>query len=84
MGGGGEREREREREIERERERKRETERETEREREREIRNTLSAAGNSMTSSERPSLEPPLKKRGVLSRTEGERILEMLWKPRMP
>ena len=40
----------------------------------------------SMSSSERPSAEPILKKkkRGVPSRTEGEIILEMLWKPQMP
>ena len=38
-----------------------------------------------MSSSERPSAEPILKiKRGVPSRTEGEIILEMLWKPQMP
>ena len=48
------------------------------------FRNTLSTAGNSMTSSERPSPEPLLKKRGVPSRTAGEIILEMLWKPQMP
>ena len=34
-----------------------------------------------MTSSERPSPEPILKKRGAPSRTGGETILEMLWKP---
>ena len=37
-----------------------------------------------MTGSERPSPEPLLKKRAVPSRTGGERILEMLWKPQMP
>ena len=47
-------------------------------------RNTLSTAGNSMTSSERPSPEPLLKERGVPIRIEGERILEMLWRPQMP
>ena len=46
--------------------------------------NTPSTAGNSMTGSERPSPEPILKKRGVPSRTGGERILEMLWKSQMP
>ena len=35
--------------------------------------NTLSTAGNSMTSSERPSLEPLLKKRGAPSRIGGGR-----------
>ena len=48
------------------------------------LETTLSTAGNSMTSSERPSPEPILKKRGVPSRTGGERILETLWKPQMP
>ena len=43
---------------------------------------TLSTAGNSMTSSERPSPEPLLKKEG--SPAEGETILEMLWKLQMP
>ena len=38
------------------------------------IRNALSTAGNSMTSFER----------GVPSRTEGEKILEMLWRLQMP
>ena len=49
-------------------------------------RNTPSTAGNSMTGSERPSPEPLLKKkkRGVPSRTGGERILETLRKPQMP
>ena len=42
------------------------------------MRNTLRIAGNSITSSERPSPEPLLKTRGVPSRTEGERILEMV------
>ena len=37
-----------------------------------------------MSSSERPSAEPILKKRGVPSRTAGQIILEMLWKPQMP
>ena len=41
------------------------------------FRNTLSTAGNSMTSSEMPSSQPLLKKKGAPSRTEGERILEM-------
>ena len=41
---------------------------------------TLCAAGNSMTSSERSSPEPLLKKRGVPSGTEAERSLEMLWR----
>ena len=36
----------------------------------------LSTAGNSMTSSERPSLEPLLKKKGLPSCIEGRRILE--------
>ena len=44
------------------------------------LRSAPSTAGNSMTGSERPSPEPLLKKRGVPSRTGGERILEMLWK----
>ena len=35
-------------------------------------------------SSERSSLEPLLKKRGVPSRTGGERILETLWSLQMP
>ena len=48
------------------------------------IRNTPNTAKNSMTGSGRPSPEPLLKKRGVPSRTGGERILEMLWKPQMP
>ena len=45
------------------------------------LRNAPSTAGNSMT---RASLEPFLKKRGILSRTGGERILEMLWSLQMP
>ena len=48
------------------------------------FRNALSTAGNSMSSSERPSPEPILKKRGVPSCTGAERILEALWKPQMP
>ena len=43
------------------------------------VRNALSTAGNSMTSSERPSpAGADSGKRGVPSRTEGERNLEML------
>ena len=37
-----------------------------------------------MTSSEGPSSGTISEKRGVPSRTEGETILEMLWKPQMP
>ena len=47
------------------------------------IRNTLSTAGNSMTSSERFSPESCLQKGGVPSSTEGERIPEMLWRLQM-
>ena len=43
------------------------------------IRNTPSTAGNSMTSSERPSPEPLLKKEASPAILGGERILEMLW-----
>ena len=48
------------------------------------LRDTPSTAGTKKPGSERPSPEPLLKKRGVPSRTGGERILEMLWKPQMP
>ena len=48
------------------------------------FRNALSTAGNSMTSSQRLSPEPLLKKRSAPSRTGGGGILEMLWKPQMP
>ena len=41
---------------------------------------TLSTAWNSMTSSEWPSSE----KKSIPNRSEGERVLEMLWKPQMP
>ena len=47
-------------------------------------RNSLSTAGVAMTSSKRPSPQPLLKKRGIPSRTEGERILEILWKFQKP
>ena len=49
-----------------------------------EFRNTLSTAGNSMTSSERPSPEPLLKKEAPPAVLGGEIILEMLWKSQMP
>ena len=48
------------------------------------VRDTPSAAGNSMTGSERPSPEPLLKKEASPAVLRGERILEMLWKPQMP
>ena len=48
------------------------------------VRNPLSTAGNSMTSSERPSPEPLLKKETPPAVLGVERILEMLWKPQMP
>ena len=51
------------------------------------VSNALSAAWNSMTSSERPSPEPILKKEAspaVLRERERERILEVRWKPQMP
>ena len=48
------------------------------------LRNTPSTAGNSMTSSERPSPEPILKKEASPAVLGGERILETLWKPQMP
>ena len=47
-------------------------------------RDTLSTAENSMTSSERPSPEPLWKKRDAPSRTERERMLEMLWRLQTP
>ena len=48
-----------------------------------EIRHTLSAAGNSMTSSERRSSEPLLKKEASPAVLRG-RILAMLWRLQMP
>ena len=45
------------------------------------VRNTPSTAGNSMTSSERPSPEPLLKKEASQAVLGGENILETLWKP---
>ena len=48
------------------------------------LRNALSTAGNSMTSSERPSPEILLGKEALPAILGGERILEMLWKPQMP
>ena len=48
-------------------------------------RYALSTAGNSMTTALRGPLRNHFcKKRGVPSRTEGERILEILRKPQMP
>ena len=47
-------------------------------------RNALTTAGNSMTSSERPLQNHFWKKRRDPSRIEGERILEMLWRPQVP
>ena len=43
------------------------------------IRNAPSTAGNSMTSSERPSPEPILKKEASPAVLGGERILKTLW-----
>ena len=43
-----------------------------------------SAAGNSMTGSERPSPEPFLKKEASPAVLGGERIPEMLWSLQMP
>ena len=43
------------------------------------LRNALTTAGNSMTGSGTNSA-----KGGVPSRNEGERILEMFWKPQRP
>ena len=48
------------------------------------IRNSFNVAWNSMTSSERPSPEPPSGERSVPSHTEREGILEMLWRLQMP
>ena len=47
------------------------------------FRDALSTAGNSMTSSERPSGSTS-EEGGVPSRTEGETILEMPWKLQRP
>ena len=48
------------------------------------FRNTPSTAGNSMTGSREALSGTTSEKRGVPSRTGGEIILEMLWKPQMP
>ena len=48
------------------------------------IRNTLSAAGNSMSSSERPSPEPLLKKEASPAVLVGENSGVMLWRLQTP